>query len=64
MSAEKPYAEQFAYKSIEEYESLVGYKMNEAFKTGFMMGRITNGQLGITAPDPEPDGKPQTTKET
>jgi hypothetical protein len=39
--------------------------MNEAFKTGFMMARLTNGQLGITAPDPkEQDGKPQPPKET
>ena len=42
------YGEQYVYKNIAEYEEIVGYKTNEAFKTGWMMARVKNKHLGIT----------------
>lgn len=38
----------FAYESPEEYEMYVGYKVNEAFKIGFQMGRVKNKHMGST----------------
>lgn len=37
----------FSYKSIEEYEKLVGFKVSEAFRIGWNMGRTTDAQLGL-----------------
>jgi len=39
----------YAYKTIEEYEETVGYKVNEAFRIGWAMARTTKAQLGILA---------------
>ena len=36
-----------AYSTIEEYESIVGFKVNDAFKMGWDMARTTNEMLGI-----------------
>lgn len=39
----------FAYKTIDEYEGILGNKVNEAFKVGWCMARTTNNiieQLG------------------
>lgn len=44
--ARRKFGEQYAYKSVEDYEAIVGYQMNEAFKTGFMMGRLKYKHLG------------------
>lgn len=38
----------FAYKTIEEYEKIVGYEVGEAFRVGWNMARTTNAMLGIT----------------
>lgn len=35
----------FAYSTIEEYEELVGFKVNEAFRTGWIMARTMNSHL-------------------
>ena len=51
MKAEKSYVEQYAYGTVEVYEGYVGYKVNQAFRDGWDMARVTNGQLGITEPD-------------
>jgi hypothetical protein len=32
----------YAYPTIEEYEELVGFKVNDAFKMGWSMARTTN----------------------
>jgi len=37
----------YAYASIEEFEEIVGYKVNDAFKDGWRMARTTNAMLGI-----------------
>ena len=37
----------YAYPTIEEYEKLTGYKVNEGFTIGWDMARITNKMLGI-----------------
>jgi len=39
--------EDFAYPSVEEFEKIVGHKVNEAFKSGWIMARTTNKMLGI-----------------
>jgi len=39
----------YAYKTIEEYEELAGFKVNEAFKGGWAMARVTNEQLDIVS---------------
>lgn len=39
----------FAYSSIEEYESIVGFKVGDAFRIGWEMARTTNAQLGLLA---------------
>jgi hypothetical protein len=38
----------YAYKTVEEYESIVGFKVNQAFRMAWNLARITNQQLGIT----------------
>ena len=51
MKAEKSYAEQYAYGTVEVYEGYVGFKVSDEFRIGWDMARVTNGQLGITEPD-------------
>lgn len=38
----------FAYPTLEAFEQIVGYKVNDTFKDGWRMARTTNAQLGIT----------------
>lgn len=38
---------EYAYKTGEEYEEIVGYKVNEAFKIGWSMARMKNKHFGI-----------------
>lgn len=40
-------ASDFAYATIEEFEEIVGYKVNEVFRNGWRMARTTNAQLGF-----------------
>ena len=35
----------YAYNTIDEYEEITGVKVNEAFRVGFAMARVTNKQL-------------------
>lgn len=42
-----PCSTDYAYASIEEFEEIVGYKVNEAFRDGWRMARTTNAMLGI-----------------
>jgi len=35
----------YAYHDIEEYENIVGYPVNNAFKTGWIMARTTNSLI-------------------
>jgi len=37
----------YAYETIKEFEDIVGHSVNEAFKIGWDMARITNSMLGI-----------------
>lgn len=37
----------YTYSTIEEFESFVGFKVNDAFKDGWRMARTTNKMLGI-----------------
>jgi len=39
----------YAYKTIEEYEEIVGHKVGDAFRIGWAMARTTNAHLGILA---------------
>ena len=39
----------YAYKTIEEFERIVGYKVADAFRVGWDMARTTNKTLGIQA---------------
>ena len=32
----------YAYDTIEDYEKLVGYNVNDAFRIGWSMARLTN----------------------
>lgn len=51
MPHDQPTTDDFAYRTIEEYEQIVGFKVNEAFKLGWLMARTTNSQLaGLTEP--------------
>jgi len=36
----------YAYKDISEVEEILGYTVNESFKTGFSMARMTNPMFG------------------
>ena len=38
----------FAYSTIQEFESIVGYQVNESFRDGWSMGRTTNKMLNIS----------------
>jgi len=40
-------APDYAYRKIEEYEEIIGYKTGDAFRIGWNMARITNTMLGI-----------------
>lgn len=40
-------ADDYAYKTIEEFEEIVEYKVNEAFRAGWKMARLKNRHLGI-----------------
>lgn len=40
-----PDNEDYAYKNIEEYEDILGQKVNGSFRTGWAMARTTNAQL-------------------
>ena len=46
-------ADDYAYKTIAEFEGIVEYKVNDAFKAGWSMARTTNKQLGILAGEEE-----------
>jgi len=35
----------YAYKTIEEYQEIVGFKVNRAFEIGWDMARTTNGMF-------------------
>ncbi len=39
----------YAYKDIEEFEEIVGYKVNNVFRDGWRMARSTNKQLRALA---------------
>jgi hypothetical protein len=41
----KPTRPDYAYKTIEEYEKIGRFRVNEAFKDGWMMARVTMDQL-------------------
>lgn len=41
-------AREYAYKTILEYEEIIGHKVNDAFRIGWDMARTTNAQLGVT----------------
>lgn len=43
----------YAYKDIAEFEEIVDYKVNAAFRAGWTMARTTNKQLGILAGEEE-----------
>lgn len=46
----------YAYPTINDYESCIGYPVGEAFKIGWMMARTTNSiikQLAGEEPDPD-----------
>jgi hypothetical protein len=51
-------ADSFAYSTIEEYEELVGFKVNEAFRIGWLMARTMNSHLGILAESANAAHKP------
>ena len=37
--------EEYAYKTIEDFEKIVDYKVNKALKSGWMMARLKNKHL-------------------
>ena len=39
----------YAYKTVAEYEGIVGYRVNEAFKIGWDMARVTDKMLSDLA---------------
>ena len=43
----------YAYKDIAEFEEIVDYKVNAAFRAGWSMARTTNKQLRILAGEEE-----------
>ena len=43
----------YAYKDVAEFEEIVKYKVNEAFRTGWSMARTTNKQLRALAGEEE-----------
>ncbi len=44
---EIPFREKYAYETREEFEKLVGYKVNEVFKDGWSMARMKNKHFGF-----------------
>jgi hypothetical protein len=44
---ENQFGEQYAYKTIQEYENIVGYQINDAFRMGWDMARMKNKNFGI-----------------
>jgi len=46
-----PCSTDYAYASIEEFEKIVGYKVNDVFKDGWRMARTTNAMFGILSND-------------
>ena len=42
---------EYAYPTIEEYEKIAGFKVNEAFRIGWDMARTTNQMIGELAKD-------------
>jgi len=45
LSATPLLADSFAYSTIEKYEELVGFKVNDAFRAGWMMARTMNSHI-------------------
>ena len=45
----------YAYKTIEEFEEIVEYKVNTAFRAGWKMARVTNKQLMALGGEEEAD---------
>ena len=41
----------YAYETIEEYEEIIGQRVNEAFRIGWTMARTTNAMLGCLSND-------------
>lgn len=39
----------YAYPTVEDYEEIVGFKVNEVFKMGWDMARTTNSLFKILA---------------
>lgn len=39
---------EFAYASVEEFEGIVGYSVNQGFRDAWRMARTTKAQLGIS----------------
>lgn len=37
----------YLYESIEEFENIVGYKVNQAFRDGWRMARTTNNKKKV-----------------
>lgn len=48
---QKQFGEQYAYKTINEYEHIVGYQINDAFKMGWEMARMKNKDFLIFEED-------------
>lgn len=46
--AKREKGSKFAYESVEEFEKIVGYKVNSTFEDGWRMARMTNKILGIS----------------
>ena len=46
---EKPIVDsiKFAYKNIEDFQFSMGFELNESFKQGWHMARLTEKQIGI-----------------
>jgi hypothetical protein len=43
--------EDYAYPTVEYFEKMVGYTVNEAFRIGWQMARTKNRNLGIGIPN-------------
>lgn len=37
----------YTYKTVEDYEKILGHKVADPFRVGWQMARTTNAQLGI-----------------
>jgi hypothetical protein len=51
----------YAYKEIEDFEKITGYKVNDGFRIGWNMARTTNKMLGI-ADESEQEWTPEYVK--